>query len=565
MAVNLLQHKDALVKAYNDVFKPSSSINWAVFGYEGQSTTLKVVETGDGGLEEMVEELNASKIMYAYCRVVDPNTNLPKYVLINWQGQGAPETVKFKCANHLKDITNLFHSVHVTINARSEDDVEPDLIMTKVAKASGANYSFHKEKSKPIEAPLPVGSVYEKTQAHREINPKSRDEFWAKTEIFHCQLQHFSSKIQTNFKPLTFQKEEKRRQEELRLQSERQKEQLEKERKEREVREAEEREKQALEKQKMILQQKQAEKKADEVDRTKIKKQWEQEEAKSFEEEDERRKRAEIAAKERTLEASQLSSKGGVNSARSFFQRKASQSEETPAPPSRDAPPPRKLKHQFGSQSSYESNPTREPLTSTQSDISVPTSPPPTKSYPPRQASPPPSQTQTRSYPPRQASPPPREPSPPQRQSSPPRQPAHDVSGPKMKNLLAQNLPPRAPSDDEEENDEDWEDQAAPTPTAVLTSGYVEEPTEQQGHEPVPEYQVEDNHPNGNIPALGPEYGLCVRALYDYQAGDDTEISFEPDDIITNVEQIDPGWWTGQGPDGKVGMFPANYVEAINQ
>ena len=44
---------------------------------------------------------------------------------------------------------------------------------------------------------------------------------------------------------------------------------------------------------------------------------------------------------------------------------------------------------------------------------------------------------------------------------------------------------------------------------------------------------------------------------------DDTEITFDPDDIITNIEQIDEGWWTGTAPDGHHGMFPANYVELI--
>lgn len=57
--------------------------------------------------------------------------------------------------------------------------------------------------------------------------------------------------------------------------------------------------------------------------------------------------------------------------------------------------------------------------------------------------------------------------------------------------------------------------------------------------------------------------GLCARALYDYQAADDTEISFDPENIITNIEMIDEGWWRGYGPDGHFGMFPANYVELI--
>lgn len=38
--------------------------------------------------------------------------------------------------------------MHVTVNARTEDDVDPDDIAQKVAKASGANYSIHQEKPK---------------------------------------------------------------------------------------------------------------------------------------------------------------------------------------------------------------------------------------------------------------------------------------------------------------------------------------------------------------------------------------------------------------------------------
>lgn len=36
----------------------------------------------------------------------------------------------------------------MTINARAEEDVEPACIMEKVAKASGANYSFHRESNR---------------------------------------------------------------------------------------------------------------------------------------------------------------------------------------------------------------------------------------------------------------------------------------------------------------------------------------------------------------------------------------------------------------------------------
>ncbi|XP_030620521.1 drebrin-like protein B [Chanos chanos] len=56
---------------------------------------------------------------------------------------------------------------------------------------------------------------------------------------------------------------------------------------------------------------------------------------------------------------------------------------------------------------------------------------------------------------------------------------------------------------------------------------------------------------------------LCVRALYDYQAEDETELSFEPGDIIRAVETVDKAWWRGFSKDGRQGLFPANYVETI--
>ncbi|KAB5575040.1 hypothetical protein PHYPO_G00216110 [Pangasianodon hypophthalmus] len=58
----------------------------------------------------------------------------------------------------------------------------------------------------------------------------------------------------------------------------------------------------------------------------------------------------------------------------------------------------------------------------------------------------------------------------------------------------------------------------------------------------------------------GEDLGVTAVALYDYQATGDDEISFDPDDIITNIEMIDEGWWRGVCR-GAYGLFPANYVE----
>ncbi|NXI88828.1 LASP1 protein, partial [Rhipidura dahli] len=64
-----------------------------------------------------------------------------------------------------------------------------------------------------------------------------------------------------------------------------------------------------------------------------------------------------------------------------------------------------------------------------------------------------------------------------------------------------------------------------------------------------------------NAPAGG---GKRFRAVYDYNAADEDEVSFQDGDTIINVQQIDDGWMYGTVErTGDTGMLPANYVEAI--
>ncbi|XP_061762259.1 drebrin-like protein [Nerophis ophidion] len=74
---------------------------------------------------------------------------------------------------------------------------------------------------------------------------------------------------------------------------------------------------------------------------------------------------------------------------------------------------------------------------------------------------------------------------------------------------------------------------------------------------------IEEKEISENGQEVLPERQMCVRALYDYQAEDESEISFEPGDIIRDVETVDKAWWRGWSKDGRQGLFPANYVETI--
>lgn len=65
----------------------------------------------------------------------------------------------FLISQRITKSISCFQGAHVTINARAEEDVEPEVIMEKVAKASGANYSFHKETSSRFQDSGPQGPV----------------------------------------------------------------------------------------------------------------------------------------------------------------------------------------------------------------------------------------------------------------------------------------------------------------------------------------------------------------------------------------------------------------------
>nr|XP_027235581.1 drebrin-like protein B isoform X2 [Penaeus vannamei] len=709
MSIDLDTNRNSILQAFNDVVSDKTSTDWALFGYEGQTNVLKVVGTGEDGLEELAEDLNSSKIMYAVVRVTDPNTTRFKIVLINWQGEGAPTLRKGTCARHLADVHKLLRGVHVTVNARTEEEVEPEFVMAAVLKASATTYNFSdrsemNDKTTPVkglvdtfkrgEATGAAGTNYKRTNPLAEIDSKSRNKFWEEQEA-----------------------EERRRKTEEQQKKEEELKKLESERRQREIIDTKQREQLTKERNARIMSERKAEEAAALRCAQKDDPKWQQELENQQREENERAKRAEMMRLERKKEAESLIGHR-THSTRAIFESCSSASNSQPSAQDRNRPPPRKLK-EFKPVNS----PAREESeggTSTPGR-GVAARWPPAAESPQQQVTPKQQRVNTmgsvsvstpvQSIVPAASSPP----APPSKQPPEASKPQTEVGGSTgyVRNLLREGLPARPDSDDEDQNVEkdEWEEdtsesqpqhppqpaQQSPlrnTTTTTITASPVTFPTSHhhnnnqnpptnqspppplpsssppalpshtspvpslkqpstqstvipvsQQHHSVPqpenEYQVPPHHTNGNakadicdttiemakgsyhknipeeddrnfkvqsattngaansnvtydttvqsnssavaspsaeIPGIGmiyevdgveyqilPEHGLCARALYDYQAADDSEITFDPSEIITNIDQIDEGWWQGIGPDGMFGLFPANYVELINQ
>ncbi|KAI4286672.1 MAG: hypothetical protein L6R35_004074 [Caloplaca aegaea] len=169
--------------------KSSTYGQWAVFSVSaplanafqpdagGKESVLKVQSTSDGELANLVDDFSDGRIQFAFVRVNDPNTKLPKFVLIAWCGEGVPERTKGYFTSHVATVSRILHGYHVQVTARSDRDLTPESIIQKVSDASGSKYSgssFEVQASDDLPPSVASKPAFTPTQSSRgtkSLNP----------------------------------------------------------------------------------------------------------------------------------------------------------------------------------------------------------------------------------------------------------------------------------------------------------------------------------------------------------------------------------------------------------
>ncbi|KAI8054267.1 hypothetical protein BDF22DRAFT_678118 [Syncephalis plumigaleata] len=137
-------NKDAITEAYELVRSDSSDIDWLLLEYEGaRSDSLKVANTGTGGLAELKTYLKHDMAGYAYVRMPFSNDELSlrtKFVVICWCGEGVGVMRKAKMSIHYSDVSEIIKHMAIKRDASTLSELNEDDINQELRKAAGANY-----------------------------------------------------------------------------------------------------------------------------------------------------------------------------------------------------------------------------------------------------------------------------------------------------------------------------------------------------------------------------------------------------------------------------------------
>ncbi|TKS78848.1 Drebrin-like protein A [Collichthys lucidus] len=543
--VNLDTYSLSLLTAKEDILNPRSSTNWAIFAYDGLTNKLKLADSGAGGMAELAGKFHISKPQYGLCKVGSIETGGPRIAMISWVGQNVEEYRRTECASHIPAIKNFFKEAHVFIGAEKVEDVTEERITAELSKVQAqAPTQWVRRSSRSTDKE----ELVEQQQREHEEQMRAR---LRRSESIEKAAEAAALVSQRSMNPREFFR------------------------------------------------------------------QLSSSSSQSPTSPGSSRTGKPLRRYQRSLtDTAFIFSKAEENTATSprssplvspFFRSPTSPIFRATSPPTSPdfrpvtSPPPRPRAPMSPPTSPLRPSPPVSALPSipqTNNPVQAVVEPkPPSPTEP---SAPPASPTllaslsasliknnPSQSYP-----------------EAPPASPANTPTQPEDLSFCFEPvLAPQAPTapipekpqpntdlntathvhtelvsdighkvqavlveeDEEEEEAEEHEEDRSLSPSDTDVSSL-----EMTGcydlHGKAEEDEViedEEQEISENGQEVLAERQMCVRALYDYQAEDESEISFEPGDIIKDVETVDKAWWRGWSKDGRQGLFPANYVETI--
>lgn len=138
--IDLSTNSRKLQEAYDNVVRGEPSSTFVVYSVD-KNAILDVTETGNGSLDEFVENFTDGQVQFGLARVTVPGSDVSKVILLGWCPDNAPAKLRLSFANNFAEVSKVFSGYHVQITARDQDDLDVDEFLNRVGAAAGARYS----------------------------------------------------------------------------------------------------------------------------------------------------------------------------------------------------------------------------------------------------------------------------------------------------------------------------------------------------------------------------------------------------------------------------------------
>ncbi|EGG20696.1 putative actin binding protein [Cavenderia fasciculata] len=132
---------DEVRAAIKDVRNDQTATTWALIGYKPDNSTLTVIATGSGSVDELAPHLSSSIVAYGLVREVErfDLSDTVKFVFLNFVGEDIPRMFRAKLGTHSGVVKETFAPFHVDFQASQASEVTADSVTKTISSNSGTS------------------------------------------------------------------------------------------------------------------------------------------------------------------------------------------------------------------------------------------------------------------------------------------------------------------------------------------------------------------------------------------------------------------------------------------
>ena len=115
--LDLSSQSRSIQEAYDKVVRGTPGTSYVVYSVN-KLLTVEVSATGDGSLDDFVENFTDGQVQFGLARVSVPGSDVFKNLLIGWCPDNAPTKSRLSFASNFAEVARVLSGYHVQITGR---------------------------------------------------------------------------------------------------------------------------------------------------------------------------------------------------------------------------------------------------------------------------------------------------------------------------------------------------------------------------------------------------------------------------------------------------------------